>query len=273
VFGPTNISSGDPFGFFRKRDNLEKLDRLLVYPRILPLEDIGIPSRHPFGDLRIKRHLFEDPVLVMTTRDYVNSDPMKHIAWKATARMQKLQSRVFEHTTTMDMALFLDTRTVADTAYWSLMNPDFLETGILTAAAVSSYSFKEDYNIGFYANEYYYQSDHLMKLSPSNHPDQMREILEALAQIQGIPAMTIDKLLAQEARQLPWETTIVVITSVATNALLASLKRFQRAGRRVAVVVIGGETQTAKNDGLLTYSVSAEVYRRHAESMRLEGRG
>jgi hypothetical protein len=84
----------------------EHIDRLLVYPKILPLEDIGIPSRHPFGDLRVKRHLFEDPVLVMTTREYVNGDPLKYIHWKSTARLQKLQSRVFEHTTTIDMALF-----------------------------------------------------------------------------------------------------------------------------------------------------------------------
>jgi uncharacterized protein (DUF58 family) len=269
IFGPAVVSSGDPFGFFRKKIVYEKADRLLVYPKILPLEDIGIPSRHPFGDLRVKRHLFEDPVLVMTTREYVNGDPMKHIHWKSTARLQRLQSRVFEHTTTIDMALFVDTRTAADTNYWSIISPDFLETAILTAAAISNHSFKEGYKVGLYANEYYYQSEHLMKLAPSNNPDQFRSILEGLAQIQGIPALTMDKLLLREARQMPWETTIVMITAVPTLELVASLKRFKRAGRRVALVLIGPDNMPGNLEGIQVYRVSEDVYRKNLESMRL----
>ena len=268
-FGPAMIASGDPFGFFRKRSVLEKAEPLLVYPRILPLEDIGIPSRHPFGDLRVKRHLFEDPVLVMTTRDYVSSDPMKYISWKATARLRRLQSRVFEHTTSMDMALFLDTRITAEAAFWSLMSPDFLETGILAAASIADHSFKEGYKLGFYANEYYYQSNHLMKLSPSSHPDQFKAILEALAQVQGMPALPIEQMLNREARQLNWEATIVMITAVPSASLLTLLKRFQRAGRRVALVVIGPGGQSAGTEGISTYHVSEEVYRRNMDSMRL----
>jgi uncharacterized protein (DUF58 family) len=268
-FGPATISSGDPFGFFRNKLNYAKTDRLLVYPKILPLEDIGIPSRHPFGDLRVKRHLFEDPVLVMTTREYVSGDPMKYIHWKSTARLQRLQSRVFEHTTTIDMALFVDTRSAADTNYWSIISPDFLETAILTAAAISNHSFKEGYKVGWYANEYYFQSEHLMKLAPSNNPDQLRSILEGLAQIQGIPALTMDKLLIREARQLPWETTIVMITAVPTLELVTALKRFKRAGRRVALVVIGPDSLPGNLEGIQVYRVSEEVYRKNLESMRL----
>lgn len=268
-FGPVTISSGDPFGFFRKKVELDAEDRLLVYPRIVPLEELGIPSRHPFGDLRIRRHLFEDPVQVMTTRDYVSGDPMKNIHWKATARMQRLQSRVFEHTTTMDMALFLDTRTVADTNYWSMISPDFLETGVIAAAAIASFSLNNGYKIGFYANEYYEYSDHLMRLPPSNHPDQLKGILEALAQVKGMSSLAAEKLLDREARQISWETTIVMVTAVPTSELIASLKRFQRAGRRVAVVLIGSTAPDIKMDGILVYRVSEEVYRKNLEALRL----
>jgi uncharacterized protein (DUF58 family) len=269
IFGPAAISSGDPFGFFRTKTVNEKTDRLLVYPKILPLEDIGIPSRHPFGDLRVKRHLFEDPVQVMTTREYVNGDPLKYIHWKSTARLQSLQSRVFEHTTTIDMALFVDTRTTADTNYWSIISPDFLETSILAAAAISNHSFKEGYKVGLYANEFYFQSEHLMKLPPSNNTDQFRSILEGLAQIQGIPALTIDKLLIREGRQLPWETTIVIITAVPTLELITALKRFKRAGRRVALVLVGPASAPGNLEGIQVYRVSEEVYKKNLESLQL----
>jgi uncharacterized protein (DUF58 family) len=242
LFGPVNIKTGDPFGFFHTDIVLEEQNQLLVYPRILPLEELGIPSRHPFGDLLVRRHWFEDPVQVMTTRDYVSGDPLKNIHWKATARLQQMQSRVFERTTSVDMALFLDTRTVADTFYWSLISPDFLETAVLTATSIAAHAAKNDYKVGFYANEYYYYSDRLMKLPPSNHPDQLKEILEALAQVKGMPALKVEKLLSNETRNLSWESTIVLITAVPTEEVTGTLKYLQRAGRRVALVIIGNRS-------------------------------
>jgi uncharacterized protein (DUF58 family) len=268
-FGPATVSSGDPFGFFRKKMELEGHTGLIVYPRILSLEDIGIPSRHPFGDLRVRRHMFEDPVLVMTTRDYVNGDPMKYIHWKSSARRQVLQSKVFEYTTTIDMALFLDTRTTADTNFWSIMSSDFLETAVLSVTAIANHAFNEGYKVGLYANEYYHQSEHIIRLPPSNNTDQFGNILEALSQIQGIPAMGIDKLLSREARQLPWETTIVVVTVVPSAELMAVLKRFKKAGRRVALVTVGPEAATGSLEGIQFFRVSEEVYRKQLDTMKL----
>jgi uncharacterized protein (DUF58 family) len=269
AFGPVTIKSGDPFGFLRNEMNVEEEDQLLVYPRILTLEQLGIPSRHPFGDLRVRRHLFEDPVQVMTTRNYVSGDPLKSIHWKATARMQTIQSRVFEHTTDIDLALFLDTRTVADSMYWSLISPDYLETAVLAATAIAVHAVKSDYKTGFYANEYYHYSDRLMRLPPSNHPDQLREILEALAQVKGMPAQPAERMLSQETRNLSWETTIVLITAVPTGGTTASLRRLQRAGRRVAMVQIGSNAAAVKIDGILTYQVSEQVYKKQLESLSL----
>jgi uncharacterized protein (DUF58 family) len=268
-FGPTAIHSGDPFGFFRKTLELEHEDQLLVYPRIVPLEELGIPSRHPFGDLRVKRHLFEDPVQVMTTREYVPGDPLKHIHWKSSARLQRLQTRLFEHTTTVDLALFLDTRTTADTYYWSMLNPDFLETTILATAAISSHAIKNDYQVGLYTNEYYWYTDRPMRLPPSNHPDQLKQILEALAQVRGIPYSPIEKRLNIEARNLAWESTMVVVTTILSPELEATLKQFQKVGRRVALILIGSRSAQVNMSGILTYHVSEEVYRKQANSLKL----
>ncbi len=271
-FGPTSIRSGDPFGFFRRTLEIEYTDQLLVYPRILALEELGIPSRHPFGDLRIKRHLFEDPVQVMTTREYVPGDPLKHIHWKSTARLQKPQTRLFEHTTTTDLALFVDTRTTADTYYWSLLNPEFLETLVLTATALAADAIQKDYKVGVYANEYYWYSDRPMRLPPSNHPDQLKLILEALAQVRGVPFGPIENRLVIEARNLAWESNIVAITTVLTPALETTLRQFQKVGRQVALVLSGSQAAQTTVPGINTLHVSEDVYRRKLESLRLEGR-
>lgn len=267
TFGPVEIQAGDLFGFFRSSRVDEKVDRLLVYPRIVPLEALGIPSRHPFGDLRVRRHLHEDPVQAATVRDYAHGDPMKRIHWKATARVGRMQTRVFERTTAVDLALFLDARTV-EAPTWGRVE-QLIETAVITAASIAKHSADQGFRVGLYVNESYRYSDRMIKLPPSDHPEQLQRVLEALAQIQGLPFFGLDEVILREARVLPWTATLAVITAIPSQDLLGSLARFRRAGRRTALIVVGGQAPMAAMDGMPVYQVSDEVYWRELESLRL----
>jgi uncharacterized protein (DUF58 family) len=167
------------------------------------------------------------------------------------------------------MALFLDTRTVSDKYYWGSIISDFLETAVITATSIASYSINQGYKVGFYANEYYWDSDRPMRLPPSDHPEQLKNILEALAHVKGIPALPIEKTLNKESRSLAWEATIVLITAAPTEEVIATLRRFQRAGRRVALVLIGTKGPGLKLEGIMLYHVSDSVYRQKLASLRL----
>ena len=268
-FGPTTIRTGDLFGFFHNETVFEERNCLLVYPRIVPLERLGIPSRDPFGDLRVRQHLFEDPVRVVGIRDYVHGDPLKRIHWKAVARLQRLQTKVFEPTTTVDMALFLDVRTTQPPT-WGLLE-QLLETAVIAAASIANHAVDNGYRVGLYVNEPYKRTPQTIKLTPSDHPQQLQRVLEALAQVQGIPFITMEQMLNSEARGLPWGATLVVITAVPTDPLLASLKRFRRAGRRVALVQVGGQESGISSNGIPAYHVSDRVYWREIESMAIAG--
>lgn len=255
--GPTTIRSGDFFGFRAQQIEVGKPVKLLVYPRIVPLETLGIPSREPFGDLRLRRHLFEDPVRAVGIRDYVPGDPMKRIHWKATARAQRLQTKVFEHTTAVDMALFLDVRTVAP-PFWAQI-PQLLETAIIATASIANYANDQGYRLGLYINQTYRGNNEMMRLPPSGHPDQFMRILEGLAQVLPPEQLSIERLMQREAGALPWASTLVVVTAVPTEALLGTLLGFRRAGRPVALVVVGGEKPTSDLGGMPLYHIPAET--------------
>lgn len=269
TFGPATIRSGDLFGFFQKTSTVKTLDRLLVYPRIVSLEELGLPSRDPFGDLRIRRHLFEDPVQVLSTRDYAYGDPLKRINWKATARLNRLQTRVFEPTTTVDLALFLDMRTAVPPRLGP--SEQLLETAVITAASIASHALHQSYRIGLYVNEPYRETERMIKLPPSDHPEQELRVLEALAQVQGWPFMPVEELLNTEGRTLPWSATLAVITAAPLAPVLASLHRFRRVGRRVALIVVGGSGPRLNMDGIIMYRVSDELYRQESDTLRLLG--
>jgi uncharacterized protein (DUF58 family) len=260
VFGPTYIRSGDLFGFFRRETKIDKLDYLLVYPRLVPLEKLGIPSRQLFGDIRLKRHLFQDPVLTAGVRDYVSGDSLKRIHWKSTARLGKLQTKVYEPTTTIDISLFLDVRTLKEPFWGSVYQ--LQELGIITAASISQHALKEGFRVGLNVNQITRFSRGMLKVPHSGHPDQLRHILEALAQIHQSETIGMAQYIRQEASSLPWGSTLLVVAAQPSKDLLAVLLDLMRVGRSVALVKVGGSPQERPvlgAEGLKVYYVNDDA--------------
>jgi uncharacterized protein (DUF58 family) len=239
IIGPTRLQSGDLFGFFRRDMEITKNDYLLVYPRLVPLEKLSIPSQQLFGDIRLRHHLFQDPVLTAGVREYQSGDALKRIHWKSSARLGRLQTKIFEPTTTIDISIFLDARTLRAPLWGS--SYQLQELGIITAASISQHALNAGFRVGLYVNQITRFSEGLLSVPPSQHPDQMLRILEALAQLHQVETIPITTYLRQEVASLPWGSTLLVISAQPDEKLLATLLDLKRVGRSIALVVIGGE--------------------------------
>lgn len=257
AFGPARITSGDIFGFFQRDKTIEDQDYLMVYPRLVPLETLGIPSKQLFGDIRLKTHLFRDPVLTSGVRDYQFGDSMKRINWKSTARLGKLQTKTYEPTTTVDISIFLDVRTVRH-PQWGVI-PQLLELGIITAASLSQYALDSDYAVGLYVNQVIRFSEGMVRIPHSQHPDQLLHILEALAQLHETEAVPSERFIREEARRLPWGSTLVVITAQPSDHLLATLLELKRVGRSVVLIRIGGAPLRSDSNGIPIFHVTDDA--------------
>lgn len=271
AFGPAKIRSGDLFGFSRREMDINRTDRLLVYPRLVPLEQPKIPSKQPLGDIRTKRFIFQDPILTLGVRDYAYGDSLKRIHWKTTARTGRLQTKVYEPTTSADMGIMLDVRTVPPPGWGAVTQ--LQELGIMTAAAVADHAMAAGYRVGLYVNQRRQYTGDPVRLPPSQHPEQMVNILEALAQIHhSVESLPVARFVSLESRLLPWGSTIAVITAAVTGDLLGTLAGMRRAGRSVALVVIGGSGGTSP-DGLTVFRVPDDTPWREVESISLERAG
>ena len=267
-FGPARLYSGDMFGFFRRETEVQALDYLMVYPKILPLEKLGIPSTQPLGDIRTRNYLFQDPILTIGVRDYNYGDSLKHIHWKSTARLGQLQTRVFEPTTTIDMGIFLDVRTT-EKQYWGHIIPQLFELVVIVAASVANYAMTNGYCVGLYSNGNLWFSPELIRIPPSQHPDQIRYILEALAKVQPVEIIPIAELVVDDGRNMSWGSSLVVISAVPTDELLATLLNMKRAGRKVALIKVGDVGSPISVEGLNVYYVREDVAWRELESLQI----
>ncbi|MDQ7841090.1 MAG: DUF58 domain-containing protein [bacterium] len=266
--GPARLRSGDLFGLTSQGRTLEGADYLTVYPKIVPLEALGIPALHPIGDHRAPRPLLEDPTRTIGVRIYQTTDPVRRVHWKATARIGRLQTRQYESTTTQRLAILLNMDTLGEYAEYRGFIRPLLELNIMVAASLAAWAEEQGIPVGLHANGYLPEGLRRVRLAPALGAVHLTAILEALAKVFSTPVMPLGDLMALEAGALPWGTTAIVVTAVVDSPLLAGIARLQEAGHSAVLVLIGDRVADPQL-GIPTHRVRGEAGWRAMDEIRL----
>ena len=232
--GPARLRSGDLFGFFPSEREFEKQDAIIVYPKTYPLDELGLTSTRPFGEHVGGKRIFEDPMRVIGVRDYSPGDPLKRVDWKATARVGRLQSRLYEPSHEQSVVVALNITTLEQT--WEGFDPVLLERTVSVAASVAQGLFERGSSIGLIANGSYPNADRPLRIGANRRPDQLSQILGMLAMVQPmIPSRLATELESRE-HPLPVGATVVVIAALMPEDLVATLQRLRSDGYALHVV-------------------------------------
>jgi len=97
ALGPAHAHGGDLLGIYRSDRKLRDGWDIVVYPRRVALRSFDVPFRDYFG-IHPSKGIIEDPAWYEGTREYVGNRPARTIHWKASARLGKLQEKIFEPT-------------------------------------------------------------------------------------------------------------------------------------------------------------------------------
>lgn len=234
TLGPARIKSGDLFGLFEREYINPRTDRVIVYPRVSSMEDWGLPPKDPLGEVKARMPIFDDATRPRGVRDYRPDDAPKHIHWRATARRGELQVKVYDPTIAYQWVLFVNVATFEHV--WQGTDPELLERVISLAASIAYFGIEQKYSVGLIANGTWPSSDQRLKILPSRDPNHLRHILEALAAITSFVTTPIETLMRHESANLSWGATLVVISGIITDSLLAEMLRLRHVGRRLALI-------------------------------------
>lgn len=261
--GPARLRSGDLFGLFERERVNPHVDRLIVYPQIKPMEDWGLPPKDPLGDIQARVPIFEDATRARGVRDYRTDDAPKHVHWRATARRGELQVKVYEPTISFQWVLFVNVATFP--LAWQGVNSELLERVISLAASIANYAAEHKVSVGLVANGTWPDSDQRLRILPSRDPDQLRNLLEALAAVTSFVTTPIESLLRSEAASLSWGAALVMITGIVTPGMLAEMLRLRQAGRKLALISLDEDWSPKEPE------LEGIVVRRVGLNARLEG--
>ncbi len=243
MVGPVMLTSGDIFGFYPRSITESVIDHVIVYPRIFPMAQLGIPSLSPVGETTAERRIFEDPIRVIGVRDYTFHDSRRRIHWKASARHQSLQVKVFEPTTTLKVAIFLAVDSFKPQGGQAHSEDDF-ELGISAAASIASYLTERRSAVGLFVNSRLADSGMPCRIPPGSSAGQLVEILEALAKVTLQASGPFEEFFQNGRIGLPWGTTLVFILSRPQPSITDMLISLKEMGHKLLVVQAGGREES-----------------------------
>lgn len=252
------MQGGDPFGYQQQTRQLADTQTLVVYPRVVPLSSVGLPSRRPFGDLRSANRLFEDPLRFAGVRDYQQGDPLNRVHWKASAAAGMLQVRLLDPSSNLGLCVFVNTWSHEHA--WMGTDVDAFEAACMLAASVVGWAVEEGVPVGLFANGVVHEWGLNLRLEPGRGPEVLTHALEGLARLQTISQTPLWDLMADEMVRLSYGTSVVVITRELPEALAGAVLDVQRSGGPVTLIITGPHLpgHLPRLPGVRTYHVPGE---------------
>jgi uncharacterized protein (DUF58 family) len=251
--GPMTLHTGDVLGLGNVSHLQGNAQTLTVYPKIVPLPQLGLPSRSPLGSLRETQPIYEDPSRVRGKRDYTSGDSLRRVDWKTSAATGRLQVRQFEPSIALEAMILLDlNRDDYDRMTWA----DDTELAIVVAASLGNWIMTNKESLGLATNglDPGVTGGDALAAGPQHlHPFQsvpphkgrghFMTVLDVLARVKvteaGAENASFVELVQRERVKLAWGATLVLITGKMTDDLFEEVFHAQRSGLNAALILCG----------------------------------
>jgi uncharacterized protein (DUF58 family) len=239
--GPATLVSGDPYGLVPAQDARKETERLVVYPKIIPLARLTLPARAPFADLRTALPLFEDPHRVIGVRPYAAGDSARRIHWKASAHQGSLLVRRLEPGIGRDTIVLLDlTRRGLGTN-----RTQAVELAVTAAASILYHIVSvEGLRAGLRMPG--------VTVAPGGDRGHLMVMLEVLA---GAAATLEDSRLSDPVG-LPFGASVVLVTGVIEDRWSEPLQTMRHRGWKPMVLLVG-DAKAPSVPGIPIWKLSA----------------
>jgi uncharacterized protein (DUF58 family) len=236
--GPLDLFSGDMLGLARQGQSKLAPDYLTVFPKIVSLHRVKIPSYSPLGTLRHTQPVFEDPSRVIGKRDYQAGDSLRRVDWKATANTRRLQVKLFEPSIALETMIFLNLNTGE---YDMRARYEAPELGIVVAASLANWIVRQRQAVGLATNgaDPFYEGSQPPALPPRRGAAHLMHLLETLARLKVSESYALVELLNREMINLAWGTTLILVTNRVDDKLFDGLFQARKQGLNACLVLCG----------------------------------
>jgi uncharacterized protein (DUF58 family) len=236
-FGALTVSAGDLLGEEAAAEERLIPATLIVRPRTLPIRRPEA-ARDRSGVLRARRSLIEDASRFAGVRPYTPSDPVRHLHWRATARLGVPVVKRFDPSRDRDVVIALDIQT-ADQAWTGRHDDELAETLCVVAASLARVFEAEGSACGLAVAAYTGSTQRLAFLAPNAAERQSGRVGDLLARISPYPSAPFEYLLGRLVRMIRPGTLVVIVSGRDPVTFLPLARRLVRGGFGVVHLAAG----------------------------------
>ncbi|MFA9557056.1 DUF58 domain-containing protein [Evansella sp. AB-rgal1] len=238
------MSSGDPFGLVIKKQEIDVSADIYIYPQLVPIEDIPLPSTSWQGDITVRRWIMEDPFIIAGVREYSTGDPMKSVNWNATARTNSLQVSKMDYTSDHHLMIYVNFDLTED-IWMPIKDEAIIEKAISYAASIAQHSIEQGIGTGFGCNSYIIEPDeevkrikHSVRVEPGSGQDQLQYIFQTMAKVKMDRSMNFNSFLGEDISFNRKDTDILIITVYVTETMEQQIRELESNGNSIEVLLL-----------------------------------
>lgn len=236
--GPLTVRLGDLFGLVPARIIGGDVDTIIVYPRVVPLAQLGLPAHAPFVGMKNRVPLLHDPSRFVGVRPYAEGDPPRMIHWSASAHLDDLMVKTFEPTIARETLFVLDVDLARYAHGQRYTATELAITAVASMAVHLVQTAQQAVGLLAHGMDGLEQTRTLYWLPVQSGQAHLVHMLELLARIQPADDVSVLPHVRRATAQLAWGATIVLVTGDVDAATLEHVATWRRLGFHVTLIAV-----------------------------------
>lgn len=232
------------FGHMDLRQIGSAKHEIMIYPDKFAVHNEPIKFKIAQGLFKNNESLYNDPLLTLGNREYMEMDSFRDINWKQSARMGELQSKIYEKTTYTEWLILVNLRSESVFAPPENIERIFEKLSFLTGEIA-----KEEITYSLIANMKTFDKGSYFRIDELNGLRSYRPVLEALSKIKTVTFTIAFERFLNHVRLYEKVPTHIIFTGETDALIDRELEYFLHRGITIYQLNDKGLERYGKNTG------------------------
>ena len=230
--------------YAKRERNVLAPAEIYVYPKMIGIDDLPIPSSSMQGDAYSRQWLIRDPFSVSGVCEYRFGDPFNTINFKATAKsamlgVSGLRVNNRDFCSNRNFMIYLNFQTDKEVAMPFKVYEKLMEKGLSYAAALLREAFNFGYRAGFAANCTLVSGENQVKFPMTQGALNYEDILMQMSKVRLAEGISFAALLGNDALGGLCDSEVFILTTYINEQIDRTVDTFHKFGNNVSVIMLG----------------------------------